>query len=58
VDETGNRYEMRRLGNGERYEIVKNVFDRERLTRSLGARATAVAYRDLRYLWVLEYIVV
>ena len=58
VDETGNRYEMRRLGNGERYEIVKNVFDRGRLTRWLGARATAVAYRDLRYLWVLEYVVV
>jgi demethylmenaquinone methyltransferase/2-methoxy-6-polyprenyl-1,4-benzoquinol methylase len=56
VDEaTGNRYEGRRLDNGERYEIVKNFIDEPRLRRALGARARHLAYDDLGRFWVAAW---
>jgi 2-polyprenyl-3-methyl-5-hydroxy-6-metoxy-1,4-benzoquinol methylase len=55
TDEAGNRYEMRRLASGERFEIVKNFFDQAELTRHLGPHATALVYRELRCFWILEY---
>lgn len=55
MDEVGNRYEPRRLVSGERFEIIKNFFDGERLRRLLGPRATDFTYRELRCFWVLQY---
>jgi 2-polyprenyl-3-methyl-5-hydroxy-6-metoxy-1,4-benzoquinol methylase len=56
VDDAGNRYEMRRLANGEqRFEIVKNLLDCAELTRRLGPHATDLVHRELRCFWVLEY---
>jgi len=57
TDEAGNRYEMRRLGSGERFEIVKNAFDRPRLDRLIGPYTTALTYQELRCFWTLEYAV-
>jgi SAM-dependent methyltransferase len=55
VDATGNRYEARRLDNGERYEIVKNFVDETRLRRALGRRARALTYDDLGRFWVATW---
>lgn len=55
TDAAGNRYEMRQLQNGERYEIVKNFFEPADLARRIAALATDVVYRDLACFWVLEY---
>ena len=52
---TGNRYEARRLENGERYEIVKNFIDESRLRRALGPRARRVVYDDLGRFWVATW---
>ena len=52
---TGNRYEARRLDNGERYEIVKNFIDESRLRRALGPRARRVVYDDLGRFWVATW---
>ena len=57
VDEAGNRYEMRRLQDGERFEIVKNLFDRVRLEALIHPHAASISYRELRYFWLLEYVV-
>jgi SAM-dependent methyltransferase len=54
-DVTGNRYEARRLDNGERYEIVKNFIDESRLRRALGPRARRVVYDDLGRFWVATW---
>jgi SAM-dependent methyltransferase len=54
-DATGNRYEARRLANGERYEIVKNFIDESRLRRALGPRARRVVYDDLGRFWVATW---
>jgi SAM-dependent methyltransferase len=56
-DAAGNRYEMRRLQDGERFEIVKNLFDREGLEARLRPHATGVSYQELQYFWLLEYVV-
>ena len=57
VDEVGNRYEMRRLQDGERFEIVKNLFDRARLEALIRPYAASLACRELQYFWLLEYVV-
>ena len=57
VDEAGNRYEMRRLQDGERFEIVKNLFDRVRLEALIHPHAASTSYRELQYFWLLEYVV-
>ena len=57
TDEADNRYEIRRLESGERFEIVKNAFDRPRLDRLIGPHATGLTYRELRCFWTLEYAV-
>jgi demethylmenaquinone methyltransferase/2-methoxy-6-polyprenyl-1,4-benzoquinol methylase len=49
---TGNRYEARRLDNGERYEIVKNFIDEPLLCEALGPRVRRLAYDDLGRFWV------
>jgi SAM-dependent methyltransferase len=55
VDATGNRYEARRLDNGERYEIVKNFVDEPRLRAALGPRARRLAYDDLGRFWAATW---
>jgi len=57
VDNAGNRYEMRRLQDGERFEIVKNLLDRARLEALIGPYATSLACHELQYFWLLEYVV-
>ena len=55
VDATGNRYEKRRLQDGERFEIIKNLFDRTHLEPLIGPHAASLSYRELQYFWLLEY---
>jgi demethylmenaquinone methyltransferase/2-methoxy-6-polyprenyl-1,4-benzoquinol methylase len=52
---TGNRYEARRLENGERYEIVKNFVDAPRLRRALARRARNLQYDDLGRFWIATW---
>ncbi len=57
VDEAGNRYEMRRLQDGDRFEIIKNLFDRARLEALIAPHAASTSYRELQFFWRLEYAV-
>jgi demethylmenaquinone methyltransferase/2-methoxy-6-polyprenyl-1,4-benzoquinol methylase len=52
---SGNRYEGRRLDNGERYEIVKNFIDEPYLRAALGTCARNLAYDDLGRFWVATW---
>ncbi len=54
-DATGNRYEARRLDNGEHYEIVKNFIDEGRLRQALGGRGDNLAYDDLGRFWLATW---
>lgn len=55
TDAAGNRYEMRRLESGARFEIVKNAFDGASLERAMCPYATGLVYRELSNFWTLEY---
>src|ERR1700730_7470623 len=55
VDDAGNRYEMRRLQDGERFEIVKNLFDCARLEALVAPHAAVLTCRELQFFWLLEY---
>ena len=54
-DTTGNRYEARRLENGEHYEIVKNFIDEPRLRRALAGHARNLQYDDLGRFWIATW---
>ena len=56
TDAAGNRYEMRRLLDGTPFEIVKNLFDCARLEALVGPHAARLTCRELRYFWLLEYV--
>ena len=56
IDAAGNRYEMRRLLDGERFEIVKNLLDCARLEALVGPHVATLTCRELRYFWLLEYV--
>lgn len=56
TDAAGNRYEMRRLLDGTLFEIVKNLFDCERLEALVRPHAARLTCRELRYFWLLEYV--
>ena len=54
-DAAGNRYEPRRLSSGERFEIIKNFYDRARLGDLLERHATDLTYEELERFWVVSY---
>jgi SAM-dependent methyltransferase len=54
-DATGNRYEARRLENGEHYEIVKNFIDAAGLCRALARHARNLHYDDLGRFWIATW---
>ena len=55
TDAAGNRYEWRRLQNGETYEIIKNLFDAPELTALLEPHARALEVEDLGRFWAATY---
>ena len=55
LDAAGNRYEMRRLASGERFEIVKNFYERVRCDRLVGPYAHDVEVQTLACFWTLAY---
>ncbi len=55
MDDAGNRYERRKLGSGEQFEIIKNLFGADRLSNLVCGYALGVTYRELRFFWALEY---
>jgi SAM-dependent methyltransferase len=55
VDAAGNRYEPRRLQSGERYDIVKNFYDRARLTGLLAGAADGLVCEELERFWLVTY---
>ena len=55
LDCAGNRYEWRRLQNGETYEIIKNLFDDRELGALLAPYARDLVVEDLGRFWAVTY---
>ena len=55
TDAAGNRYEKRRISAGREFEIVKNFFDGDTLTRRLAPHGTNFAFEELERFWIVRY---
>jgi demethylmenaquinone methyltransferase/2-methoxy-6-polyprenyl-1,4-benzoquinol methylase len=55
IDAAGNRYERRRLAAGGEFEIVKNFFDGDGLTRQFKAHGRDFEFEELERFWMLAY---
>lgn len=55
IDDAGNRYERRKLANGERFEIIKNFYDHPRLESLFAPFARDSSYDELDHFWLFSY---
>jgi len=57
TDAAGNRYELRRLANGDEFEIIKNFYDEAFFRQRLRPYTSDVdvVYEELEHLWTLRY---
>ena len=57
TDPEGNTYQMRRLGSGDEYRILKNFPLRSELCRAVDGKGRAVDVTELQYYWILGFSV-
>lgn len=55
TDEGGNTYQKRVLGNGTRYEVLKNFPARQELEDAVAAYGNDIEYEASTYYWRLSY---
>jgi SAM-dependent methyltransferase len=55
TDAEGNTYQMRRLGNGEEFEIMKNFPTKDELAELIAPVAHEAHMEDLTYYWLLVF---
>ena len=55
TDAEGNTYQMRKLENGEEYEILKNFPKPEELAEAVRAVAAEAWVETLQYYWLLVF---
>jgi SAM-dependent methyltransferase len=55
ADAAGNRYELRRLENGDQFEIIKNFYDEAFFRQCFRRYASDLVYEDLEYFWTVRY---
>lgn len=53
IDQDGNTYQTRRLDSGDRFEVLKNFYDRDDLERLVRPYATTIEIQSLTYYWFL-----
>ena len=54
-DDEGNSYQMRRLDDGSRHEVLKNFPHREQAFAALGPRAREPRWTEHAHYWLLQY---
>lgn len=54
-DEHGNSYQLRTLGDGTTWEVLKNFPEEGELREALSGFATAISFTRLEYYWFLYY---
>ena len=55
TDQAGNTYQMRRLQDGSRYEVLKNFPSKETVQELLAGWVGNIKVRCLEYYWLVEY---
>ncbi len=54
TDEDGNTYQIRRLQNGDTYEVLKNFPSKEEVDRLIKDLPLEMTWTELEYYWVME----
>ena len=54
-DSDGNTYQLRRLDDGSKHEVLKNFPSSAELCSSLSGYATDISVKRLKYFWIAEY---
>ncbi len=54
TDEMGNTYQMRRLANGDEFEVLKNFPEQKEVYGALKEMGLTIEWIDLEYYWVLK----
>ncbi len=55
TDNEGNSYQTRKLGDGSKYEIVKNFPNEDEFKRRIDAVAEDCSFTTLEYFWLAQY---
>jgi ubiquinone/menaquinone biosynthesis C-methylase UbiE len=55
TDDEGNTYQLRKLENGNEYEVLKNFPDEKEAKRILTDSAIEICWTELQYYWLLTY---
>ena len=55
TDGEGNTYQLRKLENGNEYEVLKNFPDEKEARKIIGDSAVEICWTDLQYYWLLTY---
>ena len=54
-DDEGNTYQLRKLENGDQYEVLKKFPDEMEARELVGNSVAAFSWTELRYYWFLTY---
>jgi len=54
TDEDGNTYQIRRLQNGETYEVLKNFLSEKEIESLKADLGLEMEWRELAYFWILK----
>ena len=57
IDQFGNRFEIRTLPNGERFEIIENFFTRDGLINLVQLFGTNLQYSEMGDKWIIRYAI-
>lgn len=55
TDDEGNTYQLRKLENGNEYEVLKNFPGEKEAEKILGELATEICWTELQHYWFLTY---
>lgn len=55
ADDGGNTYQVRKLENGNQYEVLKNFPNEKEAGKFIGDSAAEFSWMDLQYYWFLTY---
>lgn len=55
TDDEGNTYQLRKLENGNEYEVLKNFPAEKEVGAIIGAAAAEFSWTELQYYWFLTY---
>jgi demethylmenaquinone methyltransferase/2-methoxy-6-polyprenyl-1,4-benzoquinol methylase len=55
TDDEGNTYQLRKLENGNEYEVLKNFPDKKEAEKIISDSAVEICWTELQYYWLLTY---